>query len=132
MKKIYNNINSLVGKSGIGFTWSDDRGMEMTPETQPQLDKLCKVCIYLTRSSMTADRYQGKPQLSKYVRNGWPHFTAMQQLVTSITRGTHAHQGTQPVAECSAENALSSSRVPPPPKCGFSLLDNMLRPQQWP
>ena len=113
-----------MSKSRLGFTWTDEHSMGVTPEMQQQWDELCRVCMHLTHSLITATCYQGKSNLSKYANKGWPHFTVMQELVTLITKGLHAHQGIQPTTNISTENTSSSSCIPPPPKRTFDHLNN--------
>jgi hypothetical protein len=69
------------------------------------------------------------PHFGQFANKGWPHFTAMQELMPSKSKGTHAHQGTQLVTgqpEVGASPSVTStpSQVPISSKHGFSLLDD--------
>jgi hypothetical protein len=96
--------------------------MGVTQERLPEWDDLCKVREQLTCLSMASDHYQGNRNLLRFANSGWPHFTAMQGLISPTTRGTHAYRGTQLGTQTPAPEPVTST--PSSSKRGFSSLDN--------
>jgi hypothetical protein len=45
LKKIYEAVKMLKSKSG--FVWDDEKGMNVTPDTEAAWQELVKVCEYV-------------------------------------------------------------------------------------
>ena len=96
--------------------------MGVTPERRPEWDDLCKVREHLTCLSMTSDHYQGKSSLLRFANEGWPHFTVMQSLIHTTTKGTHAYRGSQLGTQTPAPEPVGST--PSSSKRGFGSVDD--------
>ena len=56
MKRTHKHITQLKSKSGIGFVWDDDKGMDVMPERQAEWDDLVRVRFLLSCQSMMSNQ----------------------------------------------------------------------------
>jgi len=81
LKSTYQVVTVLKSKSHSGFVWDDEKGLGVTAETQLKWNKLVK----------------SNEHFKPFATKGWPHYEAMERLMSSKTSDAYAHQqDTQP------------------------------------
>ena len=72
---------------------------------------------------MTSDHYQKKKNnYRQFANKGWPHLAAMEALIHTTTKGTHAYRGTQPATQTPVPEPVVST--PSSSKRGFNSLND--------